>query len=114
MHIYIHIYIHSYIAQANGSGVFEVIDGILSCSATPFMAYVRDPMPSLILQPNGDFSGKLWASGIFRGFLSVQHPCRNTTIGFLSSRTLPGGIMHSYEDCEWHIKSNIECPALLW
>ena len=107
MHIYIHIYIHSYIAQANGSGVFEVIDGILSCSATPFMAYVRDPMPSLILQPNGDFSGMLWASGIVRGFLSVQHPCRNKT-------TLPGGIMHSYEDSEWNIKSNLECPALLW
>ena len=36
------------------------------------MAYRRDPTPSLILQPSGDFWGSIWASGLFRGFRRFQ------------------------------------------
>ena len=36
------------------------------------MEYGRDPTPSPILQPSGDFHGQLWASGIFRGIRRWQ------------------------------------------
>ena len=36
------------------------------------MAYTRDPTPSIILSPSGDFKGTVWASGLFRGFMRFQ------------------------------------------